>query len=90
MKSRMTGGIVGARIKKRRTELKISQNKLAEALAVSYQQVQRYENGSNLLDTDKLHKIAEVLGVPVGYFFEETKEKLDSVKGKFLELGRYL
>lgn len=75
MKSRMTGEIVGARIKKRRTELKISQNKLAEALAVSYQQVQRYENGSNLLDTDKLHKIAEVLGVPVGYFFEEVKEK---------------
>lgn len=75
MKSRKTGVLVGSRIKKRRTELKMSQIKLSEALSVSYQQVQRYENGTNLLDTDKLLRVAEVLDVPVSYFFEEVKEK---------------
>jgi len=75
MKNRKTGVLVGSRIKKRRTELKRSQIKLSETLGVSYQQVQRYENGTNLLDTDKLLKVTEVLGVPVGYFFEEIKEK---------------
>lgn len=75
MKNRKTGVLVGSRIKKRRTELKMSQIKLSEALGVSYQQVQRYENGRNLLDTDKLVAVAEVLDVPVSYFFEEVKEK---------------
>jgi transcriptional regulator with XRE-family HTH domain len=70
-----TGVLVGSRIKKRRTELKMSQIKLSEALGVSYQQVQRYENGTNLLDTDRLIRVAEVLDVPVSYFFEEAKEK---------------
>lgn len=79
MKSRKTGLVVGSRIKRRRTELKMSQIKLSEALGVSYQQVQRYENGTNLLDTDKLQKVAEVLGVPVGYFFQETKEKAGEI-----------
>lgn len=74
-----TGVLVGSRIKKRRTELKMSQIKLSEALGVSYQQVQRYENGTNLLDTDKLIKVAEVLDVPVGYFFEEVKEKTGQI-----------
>lgn len=74
-----TGVLVGSRIKKRRTELKMSQIKLSEALGVSYQQVQRYENGTNLLDTDKLIKVAEVLDVPVGYFFEEAKEKTSQI-----------
>lgn len=69
-----SGKLIGAGIKARRKELGLSQEKLAEALDVSYQQVQRYENGTNLLSTDKLQIIAKVLEVPVGYFFKEPKE----------------
>ena len=60
--------------KSTRKELGLSQEKLAEALGVSYQQVQRYENGTNLLSTDKLQIIAKVLEVPVNYFFKESEE----------------
>src|SRR3990170_1732551 len=69
-----SGKIIGAGIKARRKELGLSQEKLAEALGVSYQQVQRYENGTNLLSTDKLQIIAKALEVPVSYFFKEPKE----------------
>jgi transcriptional regulator with XRE-family HTH domain len=65
------GKAIGLRIKQRRKELRISQERLAEALNVSYQQVQRYENGMNLLNTDKLQLVADFLDVPVSYFFEE-------------------
>lgn len=69
-----SGKLIGAGIKARRKELGLSQEKLAEALGVSYQQVQRYENGTNLLSTDKLQIIAKVLEVPVSYFFGESEE----------------
>lgn len=61
---------IGARIKKRRTELRMSQEELAEMLNVSYQQVQRYENGTSKLNVEKIQVIAEVLSVPMSYFFE--------------------
>lgn len=54
----------------------MSQEKLAEALNVSYQQVQRYENGANLLNTEKLQIIAKFLNVPVSHFFDEQRMKL--------------
>ena len=69
-----SGKLIGAGIKARRKALGLSQEKLAEALGVSYQQVQRYENGTNLLSTDKLQIIAKVLEVPVSYFFKEPEE----------------
>lgn len=71
MKGIKSGKAVGGRIKQRRKELGISQEKLAEALDVSYQQIQRYEKGANLLNTDKLQQLSGILAVPVGYFFEE-------------------
>lgn len=71
MKNIKSGKAIGLRIKDRRKELGISQEKLAEALNVSYQQVQRYENGTNMLNTEKLQFIAEFLDVRVSYFFEE-------------------
>lgn len=62
---------IGAKIKARRKALGISQEKLAEALNVSYQQVQRYENGLNLLNVEKIQVIAQYLDLPVNYFFGE-------------------
>ncbi|MFZ3065309.1 MAG: helix-turn-helix transcriptional regulator [Nitrospirota bacterium] len=61
---------IGERIKKRRRELGITQEKLAETLNVTYQQVQRYENGTNSLNLENVQIVADALSVPVSYFFE--------------------
>jgi len=61
---------LGDQIKKRRRELKMSQEELAERLEVSYQQVQRYENGSSRLNVENIQLVADVLSVPLSYFFE--------------------
>ena len=64
---------IGARIKKRRTELMMSQEELAEMLNISYQQVQRYENGTSKLNVEKIQIISEALSIPMSYFFESYK-----------------
>jgi transcriptional regulator with XRE-family HTH domain len=71
---------IGERIKKRRKELKISQEELAEILGVTYQQVQRYENGRNRLNVENIQMIADALSVSVSYFFESHKTSIISEK----------
>jgi transcriptional regulator with XRE-family HTH domain len=61
---------VGERIRLRRTELGLTQEQLAEALEVSYQQVQKYETGANRVSAGRILEIARAFGVEVGYFFE--------------------
>jgi transcriptional regulator with XRE-family HTH domain len=61
---------IGEKVKFRRQELGISQERLAELLDVSYQQVQRYENGRNRFNVENIQIVADALSVPVGYFFE--------------------
>jgi transcriptional regulator with XRE-family HTH domain len=61
---------VGARIRLRRRLLRLSQERLAEGLRVTYQQLQKYEQGSNRVSASKLFEISAQLQVPVGYFFE--------------------
>lgn len=68
-----TSGEIGERIKERRRELKISQEELAEMLGVTYQQVQRYENGTNKLNVENIQVIARALAAPLSYFFETHK-----------------
>ncbi|MFZ3114208.1 MAG: helix-turn-helix transcriptional regulator [Syntrophales bacterium] len=65
----ITSQEIGGRIKKRRVELGISQEKLADVLGVTYQQVQRYENGTNRLNVENIQLIADILSVPVSHFF---------------------
>lgn len=60
---------IGVKIKFRRQELGISQERLAEVLDVSYQQVQRYESGANRLNVENIQLIAAALSVPVTFFF---------------------
>jgi transcriptional regulator with XRE-family HTH domain len=60
--------LVGARIRARRTELGLIQGQLAAALGLSYQQIQKYENGSTRITVDRLVVLAERLEVPVSYF----------------------
>lgn len=62
---------VGSRVRLRRTMLGMSQEKLGEALGITFQQVQKYEKGSNRIGASRLQHISDVLNVPVAYFFED-------------------
>ena len=61
---------VGSRIRMRRMMLGISQEKLGEALGLTFQQVQKYEKGTNRIGASRLQQISETLQVPVSFFFE--------------------
>ena len=61
---------VGARIRMRRRLQGVSQEKLAEALGLTFQQVQKYERGANRVSASKLYEIAAMLKAPVAYFFD--------------------
>ncbi len=61
---------VGARVRLRRLMLRMSQDKLGENLGVTFQQVQKYERGANRVSASRLWGMADVLNVPVEYFFE--------------------
>ncbi len=61
---------VGARVKMRRVYVGLSQEKLGEALGVTFQQIQKYEKGANRIGASRLQLAAKVLGVPVNYFFD--------------------
>jgi len=62
---------VGARIRERRTLLGMNQFTLGDAVNLSFQQIQKYEQGSNRVSSSRLFEFAKVLRVPVSYFFEE-------------------
>ena len=61
---------VGSRVRLRRTMLHMSQEKLAAALGVTFQQVQKYERGSNRVSASRLWDMGRVLNAPVSFFFE--------------------
>jgi transcriptional regulator with XRE-family HTH domain len=64
-------GHVGGRVRLRRMLLGISQEKLGEQLGLTFQQIQKYEKGVNRISASRLFDLAQVLRVPVQYFFEE-------------------
>lgn len=61
---------IGARIRMRRHELGISQEKLAQPLGLTFQQVQKYENATNRVSGSRMAQIAAILDVDVGFFYE--------------------
>ena len=61
---------VGRRVRIRRRELGMSQAALAEQIGLTFQQVQKYERGTNRISASKLFEIAEAFQVPVGYFYD--------------------
>src|SRR5262252_7316384 len=61
---------VGLRIRMRRKELGISQEKLAEALGLTFQQVQKYERAANRISASRLYRMGMTLGVDAPYFYE--------------------
>ncbi len=63
-------GHVGRRIRQGRLEIGQSQNELADALGITFQQIQKYENGTNRVSAGRLYAAAQHLGVTFDYFFE--------------------
>ena len=74
---------VGSRVKQRRIVLGMSQDKLAKELGLTFQQVQKYERGTNRIGASRLHDMSRILTVPVSFFFEE----MNSQSG-FAEAGQ--
>ncbi|MDK9695891.1 MAG: helix-turn-helix transcriptional regulator [Siculibacillus sp.] len=62
---------VGSRVRLRRMMLGMSQEKLGEHLGITFQQIQKYEKGTNRIGASRLQAIARVLSVPVAFFFED-------------------
>lgn len=62
---------VGSRVRLRRMMLGMSQEKLGDSLGITFQQIQKYEKGTNRIGASRLHHIATVLSVPVSFFFED-------------------
>jgi transcriptional regulator with XRE-family HTH domain len=72
---------VGSRVRLRRTLLGLSQERLGEAIGLTFQQIQKYENGANRVSASRLYAISCILDVPVAFFFEGMPPDI-SGKGK--------
>ena len=72
--ARQVDAYVGERIRTRRTELGLTQDDLASALEISYQQVQKYETGANRVSAGRLFQIALKLDIDVAHFFEGAEQ----------------
>jgi len=84
---------VGARIRERRIMLGLSQQQMADMIGVTYQQAHKYERGINRISAGRLYEIAQVLRVPIEYFFEALTRPgapgpLDERQRMCLELAR--
>ncbi len=75
---------VGSRIRLRRTLLGMSQERLGEALGLTFQQVQKYERGVNRVGASRLFDLSRVLDVPISFFFDDLPESLANTYGTHL------
>ena len=69
---------VGSRVRLRRTLLGMSQEKLGEAIGLTFQQVQKYERGANRIGASRLFDLSRVLDVPVSFFFDDMPQDPDA------------
>ena len=74
---------VGSRVRLRRNMLGLSQEKLGEAIGLTFQQVQKYERGANRIGASRLHDLSRVLDVPVSFFFDD----MDPVRAPAIPAG---
>src|SRR3954468_4514475 len=75
--------LVGTRLRLRRNMLGLSQEKLGEAIGLTFQQVQKYERGANRIGASRLHQLSQVLDVPVSFFFDD----VDPVRAPAIPTG---
>lgn len=78
---------VGLRLRQRRTLLGMTQEKLGEALGLTFQQVQKYERGTNRIGASRLFHLSQLLTVPVGYFFDEMPADVAAIYGMDTDPG---
>ena len=71
---------VGNRVRMQRILLNMSQEKLGEALGITFQQVQKYESGHNRVSASRLFDISRVLNCPIAYFFEDIGPETTGVR----------
>ena len=72
---------VGSRVRMRRLMLGMSQEKLGDALGITFQQVQKYEKGTNRMGASRLQQISHILQIPVPFFFEGAPQHTGQSKG---------
>ena len=77
--------VVGQRIRWRRRELKLTQERLGELLGLTFQQVQKYEKGVNRVSAGRLYEMSSVLGVAITYFFEGAEAYLEHEAAQLAE-----
>jgi transcriptional regulator with XRE-family HTH domain len=66
---------VGSRVRLRRTLLGLSQEKLGEAVGLTFQQIQKYERGANRIGASRLYEFSRILDVPVSFFFDDMSDR---------------
>ncbi|MBV9829764.1 MAG: helix-turn-helix transcriptional regulator [Alphaproteobacteria bacterium] len=69
--------LVGRRLRLRREMLRLSQQQVADALGISFQQIQKYERGVNRVGASRLHQLSHALDAPVSFFFDDTDLSID-------------
>jgi len=74
---------VGGRVRLRRTLLGISQERLGDAVGLTFQQIQKYERGANRIGASRIYELSRILDVPVSFFFEDMPDELATHEGRF-------
>ena len=75
-RSRPVDAHIGGRLRLRRTLMGFSQEKLAEAVGLTFQQIQKYEKGANRIGASRLYQFSKILDVPPSYFFDSMPAEL--------------
>ena len=73
---------VGGRVRQRRTLLGLSQEKLGDAVGLTFQQIQKYERGANRIGASRLFQLSRILDVPISFFFEDIPANLRTAEGQ--------
>jgi transcriptional regulator with XRE-family HTH domain len=81
---------VGSRVRMRRLLLGMNQEALANALGLTFQQVQKYEGGANRVSASRLKAMAEILGVPIGYFYGDLRSEDAEITAEDQQWREYL
>lgn len=79
---------VGGRIRARRALLGMSQKDLGAKVALTFQQIQKYERGSNRIGSGRLFEFSKILGVPVSYFFDDMPSDIQTMAEKGAKKGK--
>lgn len=72
---------VGSRVRLRRTLLGLSQEKLGEAVGLTFQQIQKYERGANRIGASRLFEFSRILDVPISFFFDDMDDRARVAQG---------